>query len=131
LNDEAWPAMWYINREGEGLNMNVEDAWQQGYTGEGIVVSILDDGVERDHPDLVENYDPQASIDLNDNDKDPSPRYDFTNSNKHGTRCAGTVAATANNTDCAVGIAHKAKIGGVRMMTAALLMDLVSWLNWP
>ena len=121
LNDEAWPAMWYINREGEGLNMNVEDAWQQGYTGEGIVVSILDDGVERDHPDLVENYDPQASIDLNDNDKDPSPRYDFTNSNKHGTRCAGTVAATANNTDCAVGIAHKAKIGGVRILDGNIL----------
>ncbi len=36
--------------------MNVQEAWEQGYTGRGIVVSILDDGIERDHPDLKENY---------------------------------------------------------------------------
>ena len=39
-----------------------------------------------------------------------------TDSNRHGTRCAGEVAATANNSNCAVGIAYKAGIGGVRML---------------
>ncbi len=73
---------------------------------------ILDDGVERTHPDLAANYDPEASIDLNDNDDDPTPRYDLINSNRHGTRCAGTVAAAANNSDCAVGIAYDGKVGG-------------------
>ena len=38
----------------------------------------------------------------------PFFRYDFFNSNKHGTRCAGTVAASANNSFCGVGIAHNA-----------------------
>ena len=33
-----------------------------------------------------------------------------------GTRCAGEVAATANNTNCGVGIAFDAGIGGVRML---------------
>ena len=33
-----------------------------------------------------------------------------------GTRCAGEVAATANNSNCAVGIAYKSGIGGVRML---------------
>ena len=33
-----------------------------------------------------------------------------------GTRCAGEVAATANNTNCGVGIAYKSGIGGVRML---------------
>jgi hypothetical protein len=42
------------------------------------VVSILDDGIETEHPDLKENYDPKASTDLNDNDSDPSPRYVYT-----------------------------------------------------
>jgi hypothetical protein len=28
------------------------------------------------------NYDPKASYDLNDNDYDPSPRYEPTNENK-------------------------------------------------
>ena len=80
-----------------------------GYSGKGVVVTILDDGVEHNHPDLSGNYDKEASIDLNDNDDDPFPRYDFANSNKHGTRCAGTVAAKANNSDCAVGIAYDSK----------------------
>lgn len=31
-------------------------AWQRGYTGKNVVVSILDDGVEKSHPDLVHNY---------------------------------------------------------------------------
>lgn len=44
------------------------------------------------------------------------PRYDMTDSNRHGTRCAGEVAATANNSICAVGIAYGAKVGGVRML---------------
>ena len=48
-------------------------------------------GIERDHPDLIRNYDPLSSIDINDNDNDPRPRYDFSNSNGHGTRCAGQV----------------------------------------
>lgn len=36
--------------------MNVGPAWQKGYTGKGVVVSILDDGIQRNHPDLYENY---------------------------------------------------------------------------
>lgn len=32
---------------------------------------------------------------------------------RHGTRCAGEVAATANNSHCTVGIAFNAKIGGM------------------
>ena len=69
--------------------MNVEDAWAQGVSGKGVVITILDDGLEWNHPDLKDNYDKEASTDLNDKDDDPFPRYDFINSNKHGTRCAG------------------------------------------
>ena len=36
--------------------------------------------------------------------------------NKHGTRCAGEVAASAQNGVCGVGIAYNASIGGVRML---------------
>ncbi|KAA8590491.1 hypothetical protein FQN60_014425, partial [Etheostoma spectabile] len=34
----------------------------------------------------------------------------------HGTRCAGEVAAAADNGVCGVGVAYNAKIGGVRML---------------
>lgn len=40
----------------DGLDMNVAPAYQKGYTGKGVVVSILDDGIQRNHPDLYENY---------------------------------------------------------------------------
>ena len=98
------------------MDMNVQEAWKLGATGKGISVTILDDGIERSHPDLVANYDALASFDVNQNDNDPTPRYDLIDSNRHGTRCAGEVAATANNSNCAVGIAYKAGIGGVRML---------------
>uniref|UniRef100_A0A2A4JU34 furin n=1 Tax=Heliothis virescens TaxID=7102 RepID=A0A2A4JU34_HELVI len=115
LNDPKWPHMWYLNRGG-GLDMNVIPAWREGITGRGVVVTILDDGLETDHPDLVANYDPMASYDVNSHDSDPQPRYDMIDSNRHGTRCAGEVAATANNSLCAVGVAYGASVGGVRML---------------
>ncbi|XP_012548749.1 furin-like convetase isoform X2 [Bombyx mori] len=115
LNDPKWPHMWYLNRGG-GLDMNVIPAWREGITGRGVVVTILDDGLETDHPDLVANYDPAASYDVNGLDPDPQPRYDVIDSNRHGTRCAGEVAATANNSLCAVGVAFGARVGGVRML---------------
>lgn len=52
-----------------------------------------------------------ASYDFNNHDPDPFPRYDPTNENKHGTRCAGEVAANRNG-NCGVGVAYDAKIGG-------------------
>nr|CAH7745732.1 unnamed protein product [Callosobruchus chinensis] len=114
-SDPKWPFMWYLNRGG-GLDMNVIPAWMEGITGRGAVVTILDDGLEKDHPDLVQNYDPLASYDVNGQDSDPSPRYDMIDSNRHGTRCAGEVAATSNNSICALGVAHGAQVGGVRML---------------
>lgn len=30
-----------------GLDLNVEDAWAQGYTGKGITTAIMDDGKNR------------------------------------------------------------------------------------
>jgi furin len=115
FNDPQWPKEWYLNR-GNGLDMNVLEAYQYQMTGNGIVVSILDDGIEKDHPDLIKNYDAGASYDVNGHDNDPQPRYDFSNENRHGTRCAGEVAAEANNNICNVGVAYNARIGGVRML---------------
>lgn len=37
-------------------DLNTKVAWAQGYTGSGVVVTILDDGIEKDHPDLISNY---------------------------------------------------------------------------
>jgi len=36
--------------------MNVYPVWCLGITGRDVVVSILDDGIEKDHPDIKKNY---------------------------------------------------------------------------
>jgi len=115
FNDPLWPKTWYL-KSGDGLDMNVQKAWDNGITGRGVVVTIMDDGIEKDHPDLQVNYDADASCDLNAHDEDPQPRYEETNENNHGTRCAGEVAAAANNSICSVGVAYNARIGGIRML---------------
>ena len=64
--------------------------------------------------------DPLASYDVNNHDEDPMPRYDLIDSNRHGTRCAGEVAAEGNNSICAVGVAFDAGIGGTLLLSIQL-----------
>lgn len=118
--DPKFKDQWYLLNTGQstgppGVDINVVPVWSQGYTGKGVVVSVLDDGVDHNHPDLRDNYDQKASYDFNDMDADPKPR-DSDPDNCHGTRCAGEIAATANNSVCGVGVAFEANIGGVRML---------------
>ncbi|XP_058138155.1 proprotein convertase subtilisin/kexin type 4 isoform X2 [Dasypus novemcinctus] len=113
--DPWFSKQWYMNNEAQP-DLRVLQAWSQGLSGQGVVVSVLDDGIEKDHPDLWANYDALASYDFNDDDPDPQPRYTASDENRHGTRCAGEVAATANNGVCGAGVAFNARIGGVRML---------------
>ncbi|XP_006513421.1 proprotein convertase subtilisin/kexin type 4 isoform X1 [Mus musculus] len=117
--DPWFSKQWYMNKEIQ-QDLNILKAWNQGLTGRGVVISILDDGIEKDHPDLWANYDPLASYDFNDYDPDPQPRYTPNDENRHGTRCAGEVSATANNGFCGAGVAFNARIGGVRMLDGAI-----------
>lgn len=124
IDDPKWNHQWYlVEKRGSKVpkqDLKVVQAWNLNYTGRGVVVSVLDDGLEHNNTDIANNYDPQASWDLNGNDPDPFPRYDATNENKHGTRCAGEIAMVANNGFCGVGIAFNAKVGGVRMLDGSV-----------
>eukprot|EP00794_Sanderia_malayensis_P000325 gene325-957_t len=118
--DPEFKEMWYLLNTGQatgpaGVDINIAPVWKKNITGNGVIIAVCDDGVDFTHPDLAPNYDKEASIDLNDNDDDPRPR-DSDPDNCHGTRCAGEVAAAANNGICGVGVAYNAKIGGVRML---------------
>lgn len=44
---------------------------------------------------------------------------------RHGTRCAGEVAAVANNSHCIVGIAYNARIGGMHLSKNSLFTSLL------
>ena len=119
--DPYWEYQWYM--QGAENNINVVPAWVMGVSGKGVVVTVLDDGLEHTHPDIQDNYDLNASFDYNSEDTDPSPRLDYANTNKHGTRCAGEIAAVKNNL-CITGVAFNASIGGIRMLDGSVT-DLV------
>ncbi|XP_062412834.1 proprotein convertase subtilisin/kexin type 4-like isoform X1 [Sardina pilchardus] len=110
-SDPLFHKQWHLS---ESYGHNIVAAWTRGYTGKGVVVSVLDDGIEKNHPDFAGNYDPAASYDMNDIDPNPDPRP--TPYNSHGTRCAGQIASVANNSVCGVGVAYHAKIGAIRML---------------
>ena len=115
---------------GDGLWLwkkhNIDRCWDYAYSGKNVVISILDDGLEHQHPDLKQNYFPQGSYDVNDGDWDPTPRYNRLNTNRHGTRCAGVVSAKADNSICIPGIAHKSKIAGIRMLDGIVNVIVVN-----
>lgn len=102
--DPLWKRQWYL--DSNQLGHNVLPVWEQGLTGRGVVVSVVDDGVQYSHPDLQNNYDRNASYSNN--------NVKFYRSD-HGTACAGVISAAKNN-DCGVGVAYEAKVGGVRVL---------------
>ncbi|MFW6350994.1 MAG: S8 family peptidase, partial [Bacteroidota bacterium] len=78
--------------------VNAPDVWEMGFAGEGVVVSVLDTGVNGDHQDLTgrmwEHPDfPNHGYNFVDDN------YNTSDFNRHGSHCAGTVAGngTAGN----------------------------------
>ncbi|GFX25124.1 furin-like protease 2 [Trichonephila clavipes] len=57
FQDPLYSEQWFLHGGGcGGYDMNVIPAWQEGFTGKGVVISILDDGIQSNHPDLAQNY---------------------------------------------------------------------------
>ncbi|EDQ92062.1 uncharacterized protein MONBRDRAFT_14515, partial [Monosiga brevicollis MX1] len=117
IPDPMFEDQWYLYNSKRD-DHNVIPVWQRGITGKGVVVTIVDDGIEYTHADLKANYDPKASHDMNGRDNDPMPN-ELDPINRHGTRCSGQVAAGKNKV-CGTGIAYDANIGGVRMLDGAV-----------
>jgi len=128
FNDPLWDEQWqlherftlsHLSSQPIRADHRITDVWQRlNLTGRGVVVTIVDDGIDHRHGDLAANYDPLASYDFNDDDADPMPGPGEVNS--HGTRCAGLVAMVGNNSLCGVGVAHNARIGAIRLLDGHL-----------
>nr|XP_054752954.1 PC3-like endoprotease variant B isoform X2 [Lytechinus pictus] len=134
FNDPLFKKQWYLYNDGQegatpGMDMNLMPAWKLGYTGKGVVVTIVDDGMDQHHPDLKDNFDMYASFDFNNVSNEHSPTPDYNKPARlvrHGTRCAGEVAAAANNSICGVGVAYEASIGGIRILDGGATDRLTS-----
>ncbi|XP_052059999.1 proprotein convertase subtilisin/kexin type 7-like [Mytilus californianus] len=122
FSDPAYNKQWHLNNPVSGMDINVTGVWEHNITGLGITVSVVDDGLEWTNADITENYSKEGSYDLNSNDDDPMPDGRVAN-NHHGTRCAGEIAAVVNNY-CAVGVAYKAKVSGIRILDGPMTDSL-------
>ncbi|KAL3846754.1 hypothetical protein ACJMK2_017715, partial [Sinanodonta woodiana] len=119
-NDTEWPNMWQINGD-LPLTMKVVEAWQSGYNGSGITVSVVDDGLQTDHIDLDANIRLDSHKDFVDGDSDPNPPYNF----RHGTNVAGLIAAERDNGNCIVGVAYSSTLIGIRLISNNYTTDII------
>lgn len=145
--DPTFPEQWhFVNEDFPEHMMNVTPVWEElGFTGKGVYVAMVDDGVDYDHDDIKDNFVSfletlrlpvfltlsyqfaEGSYDFNDHEPLPTPKlFD----DHHGTRCAGEISAVKNDV-CGVGIAYNSKIAGLRILSGPISdVDEASALNY-
>ncbi|KAJ3007984.1 pheromone processing endoprotease [Thoreauomyces humboldtii] len=117
ITDPGFDKQWHlVNTVTVGNDMNVTGVWKQGITGYNSTVCFVDDGLDMDNADLHDNFYAEGSYDFNAHTKSPKPKLA---ADRHGTRCAGEVAAVKNDI-CGVGVAYTAKVSGVRILGGPL-----------
>lgn len=114
-NDPLFNQQWYLKNTGQtggtvGMDLNVVNVWHD-YTGAGVRIAVVDDGIDYLHPDLDNNYNQSADFDAarRINNGFPVNRDD-----NHGTAVAGIIAGEANNGEGGVGVAYGATVSSIR-----------------
>ncbi|KAL2799490.1 peptidase S8/S53 domain-containing protein [Aspergillus keveii] len=117
IADPIFDAQWHLfNTKEVGHDMNVSGIWLEGITGKGATSAVVDDGLDMYSNDLSPNYFPEGSYDFNDHTPEPRPRL---RDDRHGTRCAGEIAAARNDV-CGVGVAYDSRLSGIRILSGAI-----------
>jgi len=115
-----------------GADIDVDEAWDITMGSPAIRVAVIDEGVQRTHPDLINNITP-IGFGLSAGNAATGDILATTRS--HGTACAGIIAAEANNNIGVAGIAPLSKIIPVNITintagtfgTSAQLAQGIDW----
>ena len=97
---------WGIDR------VDADVAHDDGETGNGADIAIIDTGIDDDHPDLQANVgEGKAYVDC----RGSNCNYPWSDDNDHGTHCAGTADAV-DNTEGVVGVSTEATLHAVKVL---------------
>jgi len=134
-NDEFYVSgdQWYLDNYGQnggtsGIDINPQDAWED-YAGDGIIIGVIDDGLDYNNPDLSPNFERASwSYDYCDNDGDimPSDSDGDGEVDWHGTAVAGIVSAKGNNSLGITGVSYNSSLIGIRLIAEGCTTDLTS-----
>lgn len=139
--DPYYPTQWGLDNDGistdpwavaDDADVDAPEAWHRT-RGDGVVVAVIDSGVDITHPDLVNNiwHNPgeQCGNGIDDDANgyiDDCTGWDFANGTSvvtdyvgHGTHVAGIIAAEADNGVGVAGLAYEAEIMPLKMGDAA------------
>lgn len=112
------PLQWHLANTGQaggrsGLDIHVRGAWEAGYSGRGVVMAIVDDGVDTTHPGLVSRY--RSDLDRNFHDGPEDDGGARGAADNHGTAVAG-IAAAGDGQSCGPGVAPAADLLSLRLI---------------
>lgn len=124
---DLFKEMWHLKNIGQksyakseavsGIDLNLPS---DKYNGKNIKILIADDAVDLKHPDLIPNALINGSIDLYNDPLNPTSYIPITqNTETHGTKVAGVIAAAKNKNNKFRGIAYSAKIGSANLFEKA------------
>lgn len=124
----GFPGQWHLyNAITPGRDSNVTGAWNRNITGTGVIIGIVDEGVEYTHADLTQNYSAANSFNFGNNTADPFPTPD----EFHATAVAGVAAARGGNGIGVTGAAPLANFASLRIdfnnQTAQMFADAVQY----
>lgn len=101
LDDPLFDNQWHLFKSGSArVDINLSDVWND-YTGDGVVVGVIEGAVQWTHPDLIGNYDSNLDFSGTNNSADVSA----SGASSHATAVAGLIAADANG-EGVVGVAY-------------------------
>ena len=95
INDSLYGCQWHLKnddqfRNSAGHDIRVEEVWPT-YTGDGINVAVVDDGMHHTHEDLKDNVDSSLNHNYNTGGTNIYDYFEW-----HGTAVAGLIAAKDN-----------------------------------
>ena len=134
VNDTHFNNQWGLRNTGQnggtnGVDIRACDAWQIS-TGHNVIIAVVDEGIELNHPDLATNIHPLSY----DTENRSSPSIVR---GSHGVACAGIAGAIQNNSQGISGVAPNCQLmsisrylGNGSAVEPLVRQDLAAGINW-